>query len=98
MSADGDSGYARITVSMPRDLLEGVRAAVGAGAASSVSALVASAVQRDLDRTEALRRIDALIGPDGLPDEATDWARSALGLPPQDAAAPRGSTAGRLAS
>ena len=83
--SDGARGetFDRVTVSMPSSTLKQLRAAVQAGAASSVSALVSEAVAARLSRDEGLRRIAALRAQQGLgplPEEALAWARKALGV------------------
>jgi Arc/MetJ-type ribon-helix-helix transcriptional regulator len=89
-------GYTRITVSLPAQVAAGIRAAVDAGEARNVSALVSQLAEDHLARVQAGRRIAALIGPDGLPAHAHEWARQALGLPAGDAGRP--DPHGRIAS
>jgi Arc/MetJ-type ribon-helix-helix transcriptional regulator len=89
---DSSEGYDRITVSMPRGTAAGLRAAVSAGAAPSLSALVSEAVADRLARDEVLRRINELRGGEPLPEHALAWARKALGVDEPDA------RTGRIAS
>lgn len=72
--------FVKLSVSLPRMAAENLRAAVTAGAASSVSAYVAAAIEDRLARDRTLERISELR--DGRPfsAEALAWARSALGV------------------
>lgn len=70
----------RITVSLPPDVLAGVRGAVDAGAAESLSAFVADALRDRLSRTQALAELARVLG--GPPPlEARAAVRRAWGLP-----------------
>ncbi|MCY7402481.1 MAG: hypothetical protein LH477_16275 [Nocardioides sp.] len=70
---------ARITVSLPEDLVANARAAVAAGRAASVSAYVAGAL-RDTSERESLRDVLAEwrveLGPPT--DEEEAWVQDAL--------------------
>lgn len=70
---------ARITVSLPEELLARVNAAVAAGSAASVSAHVAQALREKLEREsldDLLAEIRLDLGPPT--EEETTWARNAL--------------------
>ncbi|GAB3038769.1 hypothetical protein GCM10011376_34100 [Nocardioides flavus (ex Wang et al. 2016)] len=70
---------ARITVSLPDDLVASAAAAVAAGRASSVSAYVASAMREKAEResvAEVLAEWRSEAGPLTAADEA--WVRDAL--------------------
>jgi len=71
---------ARITVSLPEELLDEVNAAVGAGRAASVSAYVAQAL-RETSARESLDDLLAELRTEmGTPtDEEATWAREVLG-------------------
>jgi len=85
-----DSGMtkvAKITISLPPELVEQARAAVGRGDAASVSsyisaALAAVAPPADLDDGDTLADLVAdMIAEDGVPSpEAYAWADKVLGL------------------
>jgi metal-responsive CopG/Arc/MetJ family transcriptional regulator len=75
----------RITVSLPHELLEGVRSAVDAGAADSLSAFVADVPQDRLNRDHALTELARVLG-GPPPFEAQAAVHRAWGLPaPVDA-------------
>jgi antitoxin ParD1/3/4 len=70
----------RITVSLPPDVLAGARVAVDAGAADSLSAVVADALRDRLSRTHGLEQLARVLG--GPPPlEARAAVRRAWGLP-----------------
>ncbi len=70
---------ARITVSLPEDLVEAASAAVASGQAASVSAYVAGALREKADResvAEVLAEWRVHAGP--LPAEDEAWVQDAL--------------------
>ena len=70
---------ARITVSLPEDLVEAANAAVASGQAASVSAYVAGALREKADResvAEVLAEWNVEAGP--LPAEDETWVQDAL--------------------
>ncbi len=66
----------RITVTLPKELAEGLRQRVAAGEAESVSGLVASVLEARFER-ELVKRfladMEAVGGP--ITEEAREWAR-----------------------
>jgi Arc/MetJ-type ribon-helix-helix transcriptional regulator len=70
----------RVTVSLPPELVDGVREAIAEGAAPSVSAFVADALRTQLSRARALAELERAIG-GRPPQEALDAVRRNLGLP-----------------
>ena len=72
----------KIAVSLPDHLVEAARAAVREGRATSVSAYIAAAIERQLvsdDLGTLLADLDAELGHASAEDLA--WADAALGLP-----------------
>lgn len=72
---------AKIAVSLPDELVAAARRAVKEGRASSVSAVVASALRRQEQEqglAALLDELDAELGPPSPQDQA--WADRALGL------------------
>jgi Arc/MetJ-type ribon-helix-helix transcriptional regulator len=80
MTEPAGSEYVKLSVSLPADAAADLRAAVEHGAAPSVSAFVAAAVEERLRRAETLRRIADLSGGTPLPADAVAWARRTLGV------------------
>ena len=69
----------RVTVSLPPELLGDARGAVAAGAAESLSALVADALRTQLARGRALAELERVLG--GRPPQAVlERVRRDLGL------------------
>ncbi|MCU1663608.1 MAG: hypothetical protein JWR58_3673 [Pseudonocardia sp.] len=75
----------RVTVSLPPEVLEEARAAVDSGAADSLSAFVADAMQTKLSRARALRALEGVLG-GRPPQEFLDAVRRDMGLPSAPAA------------
>ncbi|MGH3699855.1 MAG: hypothetical protein ACRDQY_10355 [Pseudonocardiaceae bacterium] len=73
------------SVSLPAELLEQARDAVGGGAVGSVADYVAEAVRRRLDKDRALARVTRLFG-GPPPDDVVALVRRRAGLPPRRAA------------
>lgn len=70
----------RVTVSLPPELLDGVRDAVAGGVAPSLSAFVADALRTQLSRGRALGELERVLG--GRPPQTVlDAVRRDLGLP-----------------
>ena len=70
----------RVTVSLPPEVLALARSAVAAGASDSVSAYVAEAMVARQSKTEALSRLEDVLGRrPGV--EALNEVRGRLGLP-----------------
>lgn len=69
----------RVTVSLPPELLEAARDAVAAGAATSVSALVADALRAHVARTRGLAELERVFG-GPPPQDVLDVVRRDLGL------------------
>ncbi|MGQ0573197.1 MAG: hypothetical protein ACT4RN_03215 [Pseudonocardia sp.] len=72
---------ARVTVSLPPDLLGDAQDAVAAGAADSLSAFVAAALRTQLSRAHALAELERVLGA-RPPQDVLDAVRRDLGLPP----------------
>ena len=70
----------RVTVSLPAEVLALARSAVAAGAADSVSAYVAEAMSARQAKTQALARLEDVLG-QRPPLAALNEARARLGLP-----------------
>lgn len=77
----------RVTVTMPADQVEQVRQLAGHGEADSVSAYVAAAVGRQLDRDRALARLRQVYAERGIEPGAEHhaWARRVLRVDAGDA-------------
>jgi antitoxin ParD1/3/4 len=73
-------GSERITVTLPPELVANARIAVRSGAAASLSAFVADALRRQLERNQALAELERVLG-GRPPREALDAVRRDLGLP-----------------
>lgn len=71
----------RVTVSLPSGVLADARAAVAAGAAKSLSTLVADALRAQLSRAQALTELERVLG-GPPPREAREAVRRDLGLGP----------------
>jgi Arc/MetJ-type ribon-helix-helix transcriptional regulator len=83
----------RVTVSLPPTLLATVKAAVASGAAESLSAFVAAALQTQLSRDQALAELERVMGR-RPPQQALDAVRRNLGLPAASPAAPSAGPSG----
>ncbi len=71
----------RITVSVPEEVAAKAQRAVDAGEVDSVSAYFSRLAEREPDWVAAREVVDGLIEEiGGVPDDARDWARVALGL------------------
>ncbi|WP_109509529.1 hypothetical protein [Nocardioides speluncae] len=71
----------RITVSVPDEVVAKAQRAVEAGEVDSVSAYFSRLAEREPDWVSAREVVDGLIEEiGGVPDDARDWARAALGL------------------
>jgi antitoxin ParD1/3/4 len=70
----------RVTVSLPPEILEEAQAAVAGGAAKSLSAFVADALESKLSRARALAILERALG-GRPPQEVIDAVRRDLGLP-----------------
>ena len=77
-------GSERVTVSLPADLMDEVRAAVGRGTATSISAYIAEAVAARRLRERSLATLADLYG-GPPPDEQLAEARRTLRLVPPTA-------------
>lgn len=75
-------GSERITVTLPPELVANARTAVRSGAAASLSAFVADALRRQIERNEALAELERVLG-GRPPREALEAVRRDLGLPPR---------------
>ncbi len=71
----------RVTVSLPPELVADARNAVASGAADSLSALVADALRKSLEKAHALGELERVLG-GPPPREALDAVRCNLGLYP----------------
>ena len=85
MTAPEPTGTDKISVSLPRGTRAALEAAVAAGAAPSVSALVASAVDDRLARERTHRWIMDRRGGRPIDPAAMAWARQVCGADEQDA-------------
>lgn len=75
----------RVTVSLPPEVLEQAQAAVASGAATSLSAFVADALEAKLSRAHALAALERALG-GRPPQDVLDAVRRDLGLPTVPAA------------
>jgi Arc/MetJ-type ribon-helix-helix transcriptional regulator len=75
---------AKVAISLPRDLLAQVRAAVKRGEAASLSAYVSKALEEKIDDTDGLKFLDEMLEKTGGPmTEAEErWVDEVLGLKP----------------
>jgi antitoxin ParD1/3/4 len=72
----------RVTVNLPPELLDAARHAVETGAAASVSAFIADAMQAHVARVRGLAELERVFGGPPPPD-VLDTVRRDLGLPCQ---------------
>ena len=71
----------RITVSLPPELVAYARNAVTSGAADNLSAFIADALRKSLQKARALAELERVLG-GPPPREALDAVRCNLGLDP----------------
>lgn len=76
-----DQSLRRVTISVPADIAAKAHRAVESGLAESVSGYFVGLAQREPDWAQARSVLDEMIDEaGGIPDEARQWARAALGI------------------